>query len=449
MNKDSIATFHLNITKNEIVNYTYSDNVFTPLAKSPSMDEFLKNVTIFDHPLIKHKVSHLRDVHTGSKEFCEIVNELSMLMGYEALADLPTEEIEIETPLEKCLSTVIAGRKLAVVPILRAGLGMVDGLLSLVPTAKVGHIGMYRDETTHEPVEYYCKLPRPIEERVIVVTDPMLATGGSACDAIRQIKLHGGRKIKFMCIIAAPEGLSKLQAAHPDVDIYVASVDESKKSEDLKGKTYHELSIVVGNKATDPVTASALALVEGVLLDTESSPLRRALLDAHIGSGISGNFVSDILQPIFSIRASGSDLEQKDKFISTIYKTLQDINAGIAPRTAQNHADASYVTMLDKSMSPIDWNKTPREVNKWICGLQPWPVATAEINGETFRIFKAEYTENKTEKSAGSIVSAGKKGIEFACANGETLLITELQAPGKKRMKASDYLLGHPIRLED
>ena len=130
-------------------------------------------------------------------------------------------------------------------------------------------------------------------------------------------------------------------------------------------------------------------------------------------------------------------------------KTLRAIENGTAPRTQQNHNDASYVTMLDKSMSPIDWNKTPREVNKWICGLQPWPVATAVINGETFRIFKAEYTENKTEKSAGSIVSAGKKGIEVACANGETLLITELQAPGKKRMKASDYLLGHPIRLED
>lgn len=130
-------------------------------------------------------------------------------------------------------------------------------------------------------------------------------------------------------------------------------------------------------------------------------------------------------------------------------KTLRDIDNGTAPRTAQNHAEASYVTMLDKSMCPIDWNKTPREVNKWICGLQPWPVATAEINGETFRIFKAEYTDTKTEKTPGSIVSAGKKGIEFACLNGETLLITELQAPGKKRMKASDYLLGHPVKVED
>lgn len=132
-----------------------------------------------------------------------------------------------------------------------------------------------------------------------------------------------------------------------------------------------------------------------------------------------------------------------------LHKTLQDIDAGIAPRTAQNHAEASYVTMLDKSMCPIDWNKTPREVNKWICGLQPWPVATAEIDGATFRIFKAEYTDKKTEKAPGSIVSAGKKGIEFACLNGETLLVTELQAPGKKRMKASDYLLGHPIKIED
>lgn len=130
-------------------------------------------------------------------------------------------------------------------------------------------------------------------------------------------------------------------------------------------------------------------------------------------------------------------------------KTLRDIDNGTAPRTAQNHAEASYVTMLDKSMCPIDWSKTPREVNKWICGLQPWPVATAEINGETFRIFKAEYTDTKTEKTPGSIVSAGKKGIEFACLNGETLLITELQAPGKKRMKASDYLLGHPVKVED
>lgn len=180
---------------------------------------------INNHPLVQHKITMLRNKQTGTNEFRQLVGEIGMLMGYEALSDLPTEEIEVETPIEKCMSTVIAGRKLAIVPILRAGLGMVDGLLKLVPTAKVGHIGLYRDPDTHEPVEYYCKLPSPIEERVIVVTDPMLATGGSAIDAISQIKKHGGRKIKFMCIIAAPEGLKKLQEAHPDVQIYVGHLD--------------------------------------------------------------------------------------------------------------------------------------------------------------------------------------------------------------------------------
>ena len=148
-----------------------------------------------------------------------------MLMGYEALSDLPTEEIEVTTPIESCMTPVIAGRKLAIVPILRAGLGMVDGITALVPSAKVGHIGLYRDEKTFEPHEYYCKLPKPIEERTIVVTDPMLATGGSAVDAISQIKKHGGKNIKFMCIIAAPEGLEKLKNAHPDVQIYVGHLD--------------------------------------------------------------------------------------------------------------------------------------------------------------------------------------------------------------------------------
>lgn len=185
----------------------------------------MAQVIINNHPLVQHKITMLRNKETGTNEFRSLVGEIGMLMGYEALADLPTEEVEIETPIEKCMSTVIAGRKLAIVPILRAGLGMVDGLLKLVPTAKVGHIGLYRDPETHEPVEYYCKLPDPIEERVIVVTDPMLATGGSAVDAISQIKKHGGRKIKFMCIIAAPEGLKKLQESHPDVDIYVGHLD--------------------------------------------------------------------------------------------------------------------------------------------------------------------------------------------------------------------------------
>ena len=182
-------------------------------------------VFINKHPLVQHKITRLRDKTTGTNEFRSLVEEIGMLMGYEALADLETEDIEVETPLERTLSPVIAGRKMAVVPILRAGLGMVNGIQALVPTAKVGHIGLYRDPDTHEPVEYYCKLPTPIEERTIVVTDPMLATGGSACDAIRMIKQHGGRKIKFMCIIAAPEGLERLQKEHPDIQIYVGHLD--------------------------------------------------------------------------------------------------------------------------------------------------------------------------------------------------------------------------------
>ena len=183
------------------------------------------NVFILDHPLIKHKISLLRDKNTGTNEFRKIVEEVSTLMGYEALRDLPTEEVEIETPIEKCTSPMISGKKLAIIPILRAGLGMVGGLLALTPTAKVGHIGLYRDEMTHLPHEYYCKLPKPIEDRTIVVIDPMLATGGSAIDAISQIKSYGGSNIKFMCIIAAPEGLEALSKAHPDVQIYVGQLD--------------------------------------------------------------------------------------------------------------------------------------------------------------------------------------------------------------------------------
>jgi len=183
------------------------------------------NVYINQHPLIQHKISMLRDKNTGTNEFRTLVNEIAMLMAFEALRDLPTEEIEIETPIEKCMTPVIAGKKMAIVPILRAGLGMVNGILSLVPTAKVGHIGLYRDPVTHEPQEYYCKLPAPIEQRTILVVDPMLATGGSGSDAVRMIKEHGGRKIKFMCIIAAPEGVRKLHEDHPDVQLYVGHLD--------------------------------------------------------------------------------------------------------------------------------------------------------------------------------------------------------------------------------
>nr|MBQ6241068.1 uracil phosphoribosyltransferase [Lachnospiraceae bacterium] len=185
----------------------------------------MENVTILTHPLIKHKITMLRDVNTGTNEFRKLIEEIATLMGYEALRDLPLKDVEVTTPLETCMSPMIAGRKLAIVPILRAGLGMVQGILNLTPTAKVGHIGLYRDPETHEPVEYYCKLPSPIEERTIVVLDPMLATGGSAVDAIMQIKKHGGRTIKFMCIIAAPEGLQKLHEEHPDVQIYVGNLD--------------------------------------------------------------------------------------------------------------------------------------------------------------------------------------------------------------------------------
>lgn len=186
----------------------------------------MKNVTILNHPLIQHKTTILRKASTTNKEFRESVEEITMLMCYEALRDLPLQEIEIETPIQKTKQKVLKGKKLAVVPILRAGLGMVNGMLQLVPSAKVGHIGMYRDEETLQPHEYYCKLPPDIDDRLIVVVDPMLATGGSACDAISQIKSYGGKNIKFLCLIAAPEGIEALTKAHPDVDIYCANVDE-------------------------------------------------------------------------------------------------------------------------------------------------------------------------------------------------------------------------------
>ncbi len=183
------------------------------------------NVLIMDHPLIQHKLSILRDKKTGTKQFRELVSEIAMLMCYEATRDLPLKDVQIETPLEVATTKAIAGRKLAFVPILRAGLGMVDGVLELVPTAKVGHIGMYRDPETHEPVDYYCKLPSDIPERDVIVLDPMLATGGSAIDAVDKIKKFRPRSIKFMCIIAAPEGIEAFTSAHPDVQVYCAGKD--------------------------------------------------------------------------------------------------------------------------------------------------------------------------------------------------------------------------------
>lgn len=185
----------------------------------------MNNVIEMTHPLIKHKISLLRDKNTGTNEFRKLIEEIAILMGYEALRDLPLEDVEIETPIETCKTPMISGKKLAIVPILRAGLGMVNGILALVPSAKVGHIGLYRDEETHEPHEYYCKLPDPIDQRLIVVLDPMLATGGSAIAAIDFIKAHGGKNIKFMSIIAAPEGVERLSKAHPDVQIYCGNID--------------------------------------------------------------------------------------------------------------------------------------------------------------------------------------------------------------------------------
>jgi uracil phosphoribosyltransferase len=184
-----------------------------------------RKVVIFDHPLIQHKLSILRDANTSTKDFRELVNEIAMLMTYEATRDLPTEDIKVKTPCGVANCKHIAGRKMAFVPILRAGLGMVNGILALVPSARVGHIGLYRDPKTHEPHEYYCKLPDPIDQRQIVVVDPMLATGGSAIAAVDFIKKHGGQKIKFMSIIAAPEGVDALMKAHPDIQLYVGCLD--------------------------------------------------------------------------------------------------------------------------------------------------------------------------------------------------------------------------------
>ena len=186
----------------------------------------MSTLHVVNHPLITHKLSIMRNKKTGSKDFRELLNEIAMLMGYEITRDLPLEEIIIETPVTKTKAAMVAGKKLAVVPILRAGIGMVDGILSLVPVAKVGHIGLYRDPETHKPVEYYCKLPSDIQDRITILVDPMLATGGSASDALNMLKARGCKNIKFMCLVAAPEGVKKVQEDHPDVDIFTAALDE-------------------------------------------------------------------------------------------------------------------------------------------------------------------------------------------------------------------------------
>ena len=184
-----------------------------------------KNITIFSHPLIKHKISLLRDRESSTNKFRQLVEEIAMLEAYEALKDLPLKDVEVETPLETCMTPMIDGLKLAIIPVLRAGLGMVPGLDALVPSARIGHIGMYRDEKTHKPVTYFCKLPQNIDKRISIIVDPMLATGGSAVDAVSMLKEKGAVKIKFVCILAAPEGLEKLATEHPDVQIYVGQLD--------------------------------------------------------------------------------------------------------------------------------------------------------------------------------------------------------------------------------
>ena len=186
----------------------------------------MSKVHVFDHPLIQHKLSYIRDARTGTKEFRELVDEVGMLMAYEVTRDLELQDVEIQTPVTKMTAKRLAGKKLAIVPILRAGLGMTDGVLSLVPAARVGHIGLYRDPETLEAVEYFAKMPQDIDERQIIVVDPMLATGASAIEAISSLKKRGAKSIRFMCLIAAPEGVEKMQEAHPDVDIYIAALDE-------------------------------------------------------------------------------------------------------------------------------------------------------------------------------------------------------------------------------
>ena len=181
---------------------------------------------MINHPMIQHKLTIMRDKETGSKDFRELLKEIALLMGYEVTRDIPLVDVDIETPICKMKAKKVSGRKLAIVPILRAGLGMVDGLQELVPVAKVGHIGLYRNEETHKPVVYYCKLPEDIQERMVIVTDPMLATGGSACDALSMLKERGCKNIRLMCLVGVPEGIEHVQKEHPDVDIYLASVDD-------------------------------------------------------------------------------------------------------------------------------------------------------------------------------------------------------------------------------
>lgn len=186
----------------------------------------MAKVHVFDHPLIQHKLTHIRDVNTGTKEFRELVDEVATLMAYEITRDLPLTEVEVETPVQTAKSNVLAGKKIGIVPILRAGIGMVDGILKLIPAAKVGHIGLFRDPETLQPHEYFVKLPSDVSEREFILIDPMLATGGTAVEAVNSLKKRGAKNIRFMCLIAAPEGVKVFTEAHPDIDVYIAALDE-------------------------------------------------------------------------------------------------------------------------------------------------------------------------------------------------------------------------------
>jgi uracil phosphoribosyltransferase len=186
----------------------------------------MSQLHVINHPMVQHKLTIMRDKETGSKDFRQLLKEIALLMGYEVTRDIPLEDVEIETPICKTTAKRVSGRKLAIVPILRAGIGMVDGMLDLIPVARVGHIGLYRNEETHNPVVYYCKLPEDIQDRLVIVTDPMLATGGSACDALSMLKERGCTNIRLMCLVGAPEGIERVRKTHPDVDIYLAAVDD-------------------------------------------------------------------------------------------------------------------------------------------------------------------------------------------------------------------------------
>ena len=266
----------------------------------------MENVYIMNHPLIQHKISMLRNKNTGTNEFRKLVEEIGILMGYEALRDLPVENVEVETPIETCMTPMISGKKLAVIPVLRAGLGMVNSILTLVPSAKVGHVGLYRDPVTHEPHEYYCKLPEAIDERISVIVDPMLATGGSAEAAVDFVKKQGGKNIKFMCIIAAPEGLKRLHEAHPDVQIYCGHLDR-----ELNDHAYicPGLGDAGDGQGQLHIGQHRLMRDEVVALEHEADGVVAVGVPVPVSVAASGDAVDDKFAAVVTVKAA-DDVEQ-------------------------------------------------------------------------------------------------------------------------------------------